>query len=265
MKPIKFIIAIGATLSVLNAELIISEIDILNDKIEIINIGPGNENLTGYRLCNRLNGSPFYPTVAVDLIDAANSDNETLSLDPGEILTLQMGPGFIPDGSGEVGLYLDGSFGSASSQIDYVSWGADGVRDSVAGTKGIWESGTFVDVTGMVAGQTLQLGQGLPGNSKDEYSLAASTIGIDQVSLPTPLLIRSVSRTGALLTVEFSAAAGIDDGTWQVEGSSDLLSFPDDKSADSTITEIPGNGGLYQAEIDVTGEPDTYFIRIVLP
>lgn len=192
-----------ASLAVARAELIISEIDLANNKVEILNSGPGTENLTGYFLCNRLNGNPFYPQITTLLIDVPNSSTSTLTLAAGQWVTLQMTASFIPDGSGEVGLYVNGSFDSASSMRDYVGWGANGFRDDVAAAKGIWAAGTFVTVTGITAGQTIQLGAGLSGNQASHYSLAASTIGVNQVT-PTPVVTTgsasSIASTSATLS-----------------------------------------------------------------
>lgn len=170
--------------------LVISEIDLANDKIEIVNTGTSSIDMTGYFFCNRFTGSPFYPAITTSLIDLANSSGSTLVVGAGQVITFQMTAAFIPDASGEIGLYLNSSnFGSATNMVDYVGWGADGTRDSVAAAKGIWASGTFVAVTGITAGQTIQLKQGLAGNSVDDYSLAASTIGFNQVPEPTVSLL----------------------------------------------------------------------------
>lgn len=366
MKPICILAAALSTLAISHADLVISEIDMANQKIEIINTGPGPENLTGYFLCNRLNGSPFYPAITTAMIVSASSSTTTLALPAGGILTLQAPAGFTPQGSGEVGLYTNNSFGSSASLLDYVGWGADGVRDSVAAAKGIWGLGTFVSVTGIQPGQTIQLGQGLAGNAFTDYSLAASTIGTNQVypspvattdavsgisdtgatlnglvnargvsttvtfeygttpaygqsiaaspssvtgSADTPvsavltglspgityhcrvvassangttlganqsftttggiivneLVVTGVSLQGNTMTVNFDAPVNVLPSAWQVEGGSNLASFPDDKTLDTTITEIPSGSGSYTALVDVTGEGANYFVRIVLP
>ena len=173
-----------------NGALVISEIDLANNKIEIVNTGSTSINMSGYFFCNRFTGSPFYPAITTALIDVPNSDGTTLLLAAGALLTFQMTSGFIPDASGEVGLYLNNSnFGSAANMVDYVAWGANATRDSVASSKGIWGNGTFVTVSGIASGQTIQLGQGKAGNSVSDYSLAASTIGFNQVPEPATALL----------------------------------------------------------------------------
>ena len=79
------------------------------------------------------------------------------------------------------------------------------------------------------------------------------------------LNITAVSRSGNTLTVDFTGPPNTLPATWQVKGSATLASFPDDKTSDSTISETPAGSGTYRALIDVTGEPASYFVRILLP
>jgi hypothetical protein len=187
MKTTLAIAVLASTLlSAAPAAIILSEIDLVGNKVEIVNTGPANVDLTGYWLCNRLNGSPFYQAITTGLIDLPNSTDGNLQLAAGDVMTLQLTASFIPDASGEVGLYLNNSgYGNAANIVDYVGWGADGQRDSVAATAGIWTSGTFVNVSGITAGQTVQLAFGQPGNSATQYQLRPSTIGVAQ-SVPEP-------------------------------------------------------------------------------
>lgn len=45
-------------------------------------------------------------------------------------------------------------------------------------------------------------------------------------------------------------------------GSSDLAGFPNDKTADSAISESSPGSGTYTARVDVSGGPSHYFLRI---
>jgi hypothetical protein len=64
---------------------------------------------------------------------------------------------------------------------------------------------------------------------------------------------------GSLFSLKFSGEAGVSD--WLLKGSNDLNGFPDDLTAGTTLTEpSPGN---YEAAVDLSGFPDTYFIRII--
>jgi len=182
--------ALVASSSLTQGALVISEIDLANNKIEIVNTGTSNISMAGYFFCNRFNGSPFYIALTTALIDASNSDTSVLVLGGGQVLTFQMTAAYIPDASGEIGLYLNNlSFATAANMVDYVAWGANATRDSVAATKGIWGNGTFVNVTGIASGQTIQLGQARAGNQVSDYSVAASTIGFNQVPEPTTGLL----------------------------------------------------------------------------
>jgi hypothetical protein len=170
----------------LHAAAIISEIDLLGNKVELVNDGAVNVDLNGYFLCNRFTGSPFYQALITSMIDLPNSTDGDLVLGPGHIMTLQLTASFITDATGEFGLYRNGSnFGSSANIVDYVGWGADGVRDSVAAAAGIWTNGTFVNVSGLTTGQSIQLKFGQPGNSAGDYEIRSSTIGVAQ-SVPEP-------------------------------------------------------------------------------
>lgn len=54
-------------------------------------------------------------------------------------------------------------------------------------------------------------------------------------------------------------------GEFLVSGSTTLGGFPDDRTADTTITETPADSGIYEASIDLTTAGATYFVRIELP
>lgn len=77
---------------------------------------------------------------------------------------------------------------------------------------------------------------------------------------PTP---RAPSVTGVLLagtdfTIRFQAEAGLRD--WRVMGSSDVRDFSHNISARSTISEIAP--GQYEAVVDVSGMPGSFFLRV---
>jgi hypothetical protein len=197
-----------AALASLQATVVISELDLIGDKVELVNAGPGNVDLTGYFLCNRLTGAPFYVALTTSLIDLPHSTDNNLLLAPGDVMTLQLTASFITDASGEFGLYLNNtSFGNAANIVDYVGWGADGVRDSVAATAGIWVNGTFVNVAGSGPGQTIQLGFGLPGNSVSDYQINPSTIGFAQ-SVPEPSSFAIMMLGGIALLARRSQRKG---------------------------------------------------------
>lgn len=185
-KTILSLVALSLLSAASQAAIVISEIDLANNKIELVNTGPAAVDLTGYFFCNLFTGSPVYIGITLGQVDVPNSTTNSLNMAAGNVLTFSMAAAFVTDATGELGLYVNGSnFGDAGNMVDYVGWGANGQRDSVAATKGIWGNGTFVNVTGITAGQTIQLKQGFAGNSVGDYQLAASTIGAIQVPEPT--------------------------------------------------------------------------------
>ncbi len=75
-------------------------------------------------------------------------------------------------------------------------------------------------------------------------------------AVPDPV-ITGVSRSGDILTIDFTGEPGVTD--WKVMAGTDLQSFPDDK----TPVSIPeSSAGVYQAQIDVAGDPAAYFMRV---
>ena len=92
-----------------------------------------------------------------------------------------------------------------------------------------------------------------------------ATFTTSKVPVITTLTVTAVSRAGNSLSVAFSGQPNLAPATFAVKGSSTLASFPDDKTTDAVITETPLGSGNYQAVVDVTGEPATYFIRIERP
>ncbi len=240
-----FLAVLVASLAVGKANLVISEIDLVANKVEIVNTGTSPVNMTGNWWCNLWRGSPAYVQVSAANIVAAESTTTTLSLPAGGILTFQLAGSFITDLQGELGLYLTSSFGSSTDMIDYVTWGASGAsRSSVAVSKGIWGSNTFVPVTSadITAGRSIQLGAGLAGNTFSDYSLAAPTIGVNQVTPPpvaTTGTASSVTTTGASLS-----------GTVNAKGLSTTVTFQygETLSYGTTVAATPS---------PVTGSSDT--------
>lgn len=168
--------------------LIISEVDLVGNRVELVNIGTNTVNASGWWWCNRVNGSPFYDQVATaSTIDLGLSTATNLVVGAGEILVLDLSAGFLPNVNGELGLYNSNSFGSTSALEDYVAWGGNGIRDVVADSKGIWDDNTFVNVSSITT-QTFQVSFGNVGNANTEYIVAESTLGTAQ-SIPEPSTI----------------------------------------------------------------------------
>lgn len=168
---------LGLTAGAGFANVVISEVDLANNKLELINTGGSSVDMSSWWFCNRVNGSPFYSTMASASIDVANSTATSLNMAPGELLTLNVSGTILVDANGELGLYNTNSFGSSSAIEDYVLWGANGIRDLTAQNAGIWVDNDAIDLSGAGPGDTIQLSAGQPGNEASHYTVAASSIG----------------------------------------------------------------------------------------
>ena len=114
--------------------------DAAADFVELINDGPGRLDVTNWEFCFRQGA---YATLSTLTILTGND----LVLDPGEIIAFRppadvggTGRG-LDDVAAGLGLYIDGSFGSADSIVDYIKWGnatIAGTRADVAIAAGIW-------------------------------------------------------------------------------------------------------------------------------
>jgi hypothetical protein len=183
-KPLTllFILTLSAAPSLNGQSVVLHEVDLVNNIIEITNDGGSDIDLSDWWLCNRVNGSPFYQRLTDGasingLSTEASGGSADLLLETGDILVLDVGAGFLPDDVGEFSLYNTNSFGSASAIEEYIAWGGNGIRDSVAATAGIWDNGLSVDVSGLADGLSVQLTPGTAGNSVVDYSVGASSIG----------------------------------------------------------------------------------------
>jgi hypothetical protein len=117
--------------------------------VAITNVGGTTGNLEGWQLCQR----PGY--YRIGSIDVAPGETVRFTSGPVEGLTGQVFDaggrfGQLSASSGEIGLYVDNNFGSASSIRSYVEWGSsDHGRSSVAVEAGIWVAGGFVRSEGV--------------------------------------------------------------------------------------------------------------------
>ena len=179
-----------------NAAIVISEIDLANNRVELVNTGTSSVDLTNYWWCNRENGSPFYQQINTtnSVVDAGLSTGSLTTFGAGDILVLDISASFLPDINGELGLYNTNTFGASAAIEDYVLWGNTGVRDAVAEGASIWTDNEFIDVSGLGAGDSIQLRNGELGNSASEYFLGASSFGV--VPEPSSTLLLSLGAFG---------------------------------------------------------------------
>ena len=227
------------------ADLVISELDLANSRVEIVNTGDSMVDMTGYRWCNRDNGSPFYPGVSAGTINPGLSTATSLQVQPGEILTFDLTSAFLPAAGGELGLYLPasaGGFGSRAALVDYVLWGnRPGVRDSVADdAPAIWVLNTAVDISSLGAGDTIQLNVGAPGDGVGDYSVAPATAGVAQ-SIPEPVTLEItaigfVDAKQDTIFIEFEYSGS---GTVVVKESTDLTGFTDVSARTAVTNPLP--------------------------
>ena len=203
------------TAAKLQAGIVITEVGLAGGsdslgQIELVNTGSATIDLTNYWWCNRVNGSPFYQTVgsASELYTGSGTTDPSASLTvaAGQRIVLSIPASFVPAADGEIGLYSTNSFGSSSAIVDYLEWGGDGIRDSVAAAVSptpIWEntgsSTDYIDVSGLITGSTIQLnldslGNELAGNSAGDYSILPSSFGA-AAAVPEPSSFLFLSLT----------------------------------------------------------------------
>ncbi|MDH3605500.1 MAG: hypothetical protein OER12_00730 [Acidimicrobiia bacterium] len=125
------------------AQFVISRVVFGDDGyVSVTNVGGESGNLEGWQLCQR----PAYFGIGSVEVAAGETVHFTTG-DPGGNLSGQVidsGGRFstLNADNGEIGLYIDSSFGSAASIRSYVEWGSAGHgRSSVAVEAGIWDGG----------------------------------------------------------------------------------------------------------------------------
>lgn len=176
------------------ADIYMTELDLANNVVEIVNDGGADIDITSWWICNRVNGTPFYDTVAnaISINGASHEANGVADLivEAGDVLVLDVAAGFLPDTNGEFSFYNTNSFGSASAIEDYIAWGGPGIRDVVAQNAGIWTVDDFIDVSTLGTGETIQLDGASTGISFSEYFFATETLGqFTAVPEPTSLAV----------------------------------------------------------------------------
>ena len=167
MKKLNILILFIAIAWGLNSQIVINEFQPDADMVEIKNTGAVGVNVSSYQLCS----FPDY----VELQNLTLESGGDLMLMPGEIIVLS---GHFSEVSNladnELGLYINGSFGSSSSIIDYVEWGSTGhTRSGTAVTAGIWSTGDFLAAP--AAGMSVSWDGS--SNAISSWSVGASTFG----------------------------------------------------------------------------------------
>ncbi len=124
-------------------ELVVSEVDPINNVIEIYNGTGTSVDLSGYWFCSR---------ISYEALNASSLISGSLVVPDKGYVVLQLSSLNLDSVSADLGLYSTNSFASAAAMVDFVQWGAGGLgRESVAVSKGIWTAGDFVSSPSEVA------------------------------------------------------------------------------------------------------------------
>ncbi len=125
------------------AQIRIIQVEPSTNTIKIKNFAGSTVDISTYRLCSDIkytnNLTSGTTIISGSLILTAGSEVE--------LIVPTTVPGSWQDllSESDLGIYLDASFSSASSMVDFVQWGSGNHgRQSVAVTKGIWTAGEFV-------------------------------------------------------------------------------------------------------------------------
>ncbi len=195
------------------------------DQIELKNVGVGEVDLTGYRLCTRF----IYPTIS-----SGNAVSGDLLLSSGEIVVI--GELNLNDVSADVGLYLPGTsnFGDQTKMVHFMQYEGSNIgRESVAVAKGIWVNDAFIDVGTLTEGETVNYDNS--GINITDWKLATSSLGTNNLfstsydwSVPTGAMISN--NNGNSITINWSGA----------------------ESGNVSVTETNGDGGVGSVNLAVT-------------
>lgn len=234
--------------------VVISEVDLANSRVELVNTGALAINITSYSWCNRVNGEPDdYPVVSPATINEEFSTTPDLVLLPGEVLVFNLTASFLPPAGGELGLYSSRSWTNRAAMIDYINWGSSrGIRDTVADDPpAIWERNAAIDISAISPGETLQLRPGTAGNSVQDYQVGVANIGLAQSVVPVELRVTGLGiMDSGRFFIEFAYNGN---GTVKATESADLISAATDVSARTPVSRPSGNRLEFQPPAGGTG------------
>ena len=188
--------------------VVISEVDLANSRVELVNTGALTVDIGGHSWCNRVNGAPDdYPVVSAATINAEFSTTPDLLMLPGEILVFDLTASFLPPSGGELGLYRRRSWTNRAAMIDYINWGdSRGIRDTVADDPpAIWERNAAIDISAIGPGDSIQLRPGTGGDSVADYQIGPANIGRAQSVVAVDLRLTGLGILGdGRLFIEFA-------------------------------------------------------------
>ena len=238
--------------------VVISEVDLANSRVELVNTGSLAINLTNHWWCNKVNGEPDdYPGVSSATINEEFSTTPDLVLLPGEVLVFDLASSFLPPSGGELGLYRRRSWSNRVAMIDYINWGnSRGVRDTVADDPpAIWEKNAAIDISSTRPGDSIQLKPGAAGDSVNDYQVASANIGLAQSVLPVELKVTGIgSMDSGSFFIEFSYNGN---GSVKATESADLSVAYTDISARTPLLRPSANRVEFQPKAG-----RTFFFRL---
>jgi hypothetical protein len=159
------------------AQIRITSIDPDNNTMVISNYADQSIDLSNYRLCSLFEYDALNASTVTVINGSLNVEAN------GELeISWDASTGFTD--ASDMGLYLPtGSFGSASSMVDFVQWGAGGLgRENVAVSAGFWSAGDFLTGTGPFAfsGTEDQFGIEFWGEQSGDLDVVINEVDVDQ-------------------------------------------------------------------------------------
>jgi hypothetical protein len=191
----------------LNGQIIINEVNISVNWVELYNAGTTTVDISSYFLCNR----PRYDVISGSGVTIISG---SLSMAPGNFTVLQWDDIDAFTTRGEVGLYMNGSFGDPNSIKDYMHWGsATGGRASTAVAAGVWDNASIIipAPTNSSNSIALQIGEYMDGtdtNSTDWVERAPTQGAVNNIS--NQIIINEVNLAGNWVELYNSGTTTID-------------------------------------------------------
>ncbi|MFK7781677.1 T9SS type A sorting domain-containing protein [Psychroserpens sp.] len=138
-KTFLFLGLLALTFQISEAQIRIVEVDPATSTVKLHNFGSAQDplDISSYWFCAR-----FDYTQVSDGTIISGSTNLAVGAD----LVLTLGSS-LDATSSDLGLYTTPSFSSSAAMEDFMQYGAGGIgRENVAVAKGIWTSGTFINI-----------------------------------------------------------------------------------------------------------------------
>ncbi len=118
-----------------STKLLITAVDMANNRVKLINFTSAAINVASYFLCARF---------TYELISSSTILSGSTTIESGGELSVQTSMDLNNDSS-DLGLYSSSDFASSDAMVDFVQWGAGGGgREGVAVAKVLWTAGDFV-------------------------------------------------------------------------------------------------------------------------